>query len=279
MTILLTGGTRGLGKAVATRLAKNGKTVVIVARTEAAAGGQANVLVADLSRMDDVRRVAQEARERYPDLNVLINNAGVSKVAREVTPDGLETTFATNHMAPFLLSTTLLDVLARNRPARILNITSEQHRFVRGIPWADLQGERRFRPIEQYSLTKLYNILFTRELSRRANSMGVVVSCVSPGFLRTDLGREARGAFRVFLTLARPFQQPAAAGADAVMHALEAAEPGAYFRGKKSVAPSKLALDAAAAARLWEISSEIQERAASNRASRSSSPSRPSRAI
>jgi NAD(P)-dependent dehydrogenase (short-subunit alcohol dehydrogenase family) len=274
MTIaLVTGATRGLGKAVAIRLARSGKTVVIVARDpnrgataaaeihRAAGEGRVKLLVADLARMSDVRRLAEEVRGQYPDLDVLINNAGVSKFTREVTPDGLETTFATNHMAPFLLSTALLDVLSSNHAARIVNITSEQHRFVRSIPWDDLQAARRFRPIEQYSLTKLYNILFTRELTRRSEARGVIVTCVSPGFLRTDLGREARGSFRLFLMLARPFQQAAAAGADAVMHALDAGDSGAYFRGMKEAAPSKLAQDETSAARLWEISRELARRA------------------
>ena len=249
MTILVTGGTRGLGKAIADRLAASGHRVVIVARDEGD-----GPLYGDLSRIDDVRRIAQEAATRYPDLDVLVNNAGVSKVTHEVTADGLETTFATNYMAPVLLSNLLLPVLARNRGA-VVNIGSEQHRWVRAIPWEDLQGERHFRPIEQYSLTKLYLVLFTRELARRAPD--VVVSCVSPGFLRTDLGREARGAFRVFLTLARPFQRPAAQGAEAVMSAMDQRVTGAYFRGMRQLAPSKLAQDEAAAARLWELSADL----------------------
>jgi NAD(P)-dependent dehydrogenase (short-subunit alcohol dehydrogenase family) len=245
MTILVTGGTRGLGKAIAERLAAGGKKVVIVARDE-----REGALHGDLSRLDDVRRIAREAANRYPDLEVLINNAGVSKFTREVTPDGLETTFATNYMAPFVLSNLLLPVLTRNQ-GRVVNIGSEQHRWVRAIPWDDLQGERRFRPIEQYSLTKLYLVLFTRQLARRAPE--VTATCISPGFLRTDLGREARGTFRVFLALARPFQRSPEQGADAVIQVLEKRESGAYFRGTRQVAPGRLTQDDAAAARLWDL--------------------------
>ncbi len=234
MSILVTGTSHGLGKAIAQRL-----PVISINRSEA-----------DLSRIDDVRRIAEGIAARHPDLQVLINNAGVSKFAHEVTPDGLETTFAVNYMAPFLLSNLLLPVLARNRGS-IVNIGSEQHRWVRAIPWDDLQGERRFQPIEQYSLTKLYLVLFTRELARRAPN--VIVSCVSPGFLRTGLGREARGSFRIFLALARPFQQPPERGAEAVLNVLDQRATGAYFRGTKQVVPSKLAQDDAAAARLWEL--------------------------
>ena len=238
MTIFVTGVSRGLGKAIATRLGAVG-----VKRADA-----------DLSRMHDVRRLAHDVAARHPDLDVLINNAGVSKFTRDVTPDGLETTFAVNYMAPFLLSNLLLPVLARNR-GMVVNIGSEQHRWVRAIPWGDLQGEQRFRPIEQYNLTKLYLLLFTRELARRAPD--VVASCVSPGFLRTGLGREARGSFRVFLALSRPFQQPAERGAEAVVHALDQRVTGAYFRGMRQAEPSKLALDDAAAARLWALSADL----------------------
>ena len=240
MTILVTGASRGLGRAIATRFEHAGRSVVTVTREDA-----------DLSRLDDVRRLGREVAERHPDLEALINNAGVSKFTRETTPDGLETTFATNYVSPFVLTNFLLPVLARNR-GTILNIGSEQHRWVRAIPWNDLQGERRFQPIEQYSLTKLYLVLFTRELARRAPE--VVVSCVSPGFLRTDLGREAKGMFRIFLGLARPFQQTPERGADVVTQVLDQRVSGAYFRGARQVAPSKLALDDAAAAKLWDLS-------------------------
>lgn len=240
MSILVTGTSKGLGKAIAARLTQMGRPVVAVTRGDA-----------DLSRMDQVGRLAQDIASRHPDLDVLINNAGVSRSTREVTPDGFETTFATNYMAPFLLTNLLLPVLARNSGV-IVNVGSEQHRWVRAIPWDDLQGERRFRPIEQYSLTKLYLVLFTRELARR--SPDVVASCVSPGFLRTELGRDTKGMFRAFLSLARPFQQSPWRGAEAVIHAMEARATGAYFSGLKVVAPSKLALDDAAAARLWELS-------------------------
>ena len=239
MTIVVTGATRGLGLAIARRLMKSGERVITVGRDGCD-------VVGDLSRMDDINRVAID----LGDVDVLINNAGVSKFTREVTPDGLEVTFATNYLAPFLLSNLLLD-----RLKAIVNITSEQHRWVRAIPWDDLQGERHFNPIRQYSLTKLYEVLFTRELARRAAN--VKVNCVSPGFLRTNLGREARGSFRLFLTLARPFQQSPDHGARNVLSMLDAPVTGAYFRGAKEIEPSALARDQGNATRLWEISERL----------------------
>jgi NAD(P)-dependent dehydrogenase (short-subunit alcohol dehydrogenase family) len=265
----LTGGTRGLGKATAVQLARAGTRIVILARDpnrgaatideirRLSPEGAVHLLVGDISKMSDVRRIAAEVAAHYPQLSVLINNVGVSKFTREVTADGLETTFATNHLAPFLLSNLLIEVLAQNAPAYVVTVSSEQHRWVRGIPWDDLQAERSFRPIEVYNLTKLYNILFTRELARRTGDTGIVVNCLSPGFLRTDLGHEATGFFRLFLKLSRPFQSPPAVGAAAVIKVAESDVTGGYFKGAGLVAPSALAKDTTAAARLWKVSSDL----------------------
>src|SRR5260370_21563986 len=261
-TVLVTGANRGLGKATAIQLARPGASVVMLARDpdrgNAAAdevrgvspNGAVHLIVGDLSTTSGVRKVAAEVVAQHPRLSVLINNAGVSKFTREVTADGLETTFATNHLAPFLLSNLLVDLLAQNAPAHIVTVTSEQHRWVRGIPWDDLQSEPSFRPIEVYSLTKLYNILFTTELARRTAGMGVAVNCMSPGFLRTDLGREAKGVFRFFLGVSRPFQQTAEGGAAAVIKVAAADVSGRYFKCSVLAEPSPLAQEATAGARL-----------------------------
>src|SRR5262249_39494327 len=157
-TVLVTGATRGLGKAGAAGLAQTGATVVMVARDRgqaAAAGGEVraashgaevHILVGDLANIGDTRRIAAEVIARHDGLSLLVNNAGVSKFSREVTEDGLERTFATNHLAPFLLSNLLLEVLARNAPAAILNVASEQHRWLRSIPWDDVPTDRGVQP-------------------------------------------------------------------------------------------------------------------------------------
>lgn len=284
-TVLVTGASRSLGKETAIQLARSGATVVMLARDPdrgAAAAdevrrvspsGAVHQLVGDLSTIGGVRKVAAQVVAQHPRLSVLVNNAGVSKFTRELTAEGLETMFATNHLAPFLLSNLLIDLLASNAPARIVTISSEQHRWVRGIPWDDLQSERSFRPIEVYGLTKLYNILFTMELARRTAGRGVAVNCMSPGFLRTDLGREAKGFFRVFLGLSRPFQQPPEGGAAAVIKVAESDVTGRYFKSAALAEPSPLARDAAAAARLWKLSSDLThvQGAESSRASTSAS--------
>jgi NAD(P)-dependent dehydrogenase (short-subunit alcohol dehydrogenase family) len=234
MTILVTGAGGGLGRAIGTRLG-----AATITREDG-----------DLSRMSEVHRLARQIAQRYPDLQVLINNAGTSRFTLQLTPEGLETTFATNYMAPYVLSNLLLPVLQRNR-GTIVNVGSEQHRWVRAIPWEDMQCASRWKPVEQYSLTKLYLVMFSRELARRAPAITSV--CVSPGFLQTNLGRYAVGGFRLFLALARPLQRSPEHGAEAVIHAMQSKASGAYFRGKQEIAPSKLALDRASAARLWEL--------------------------
>jgi len=267
--VLVTGAARGLGKAVAIGFARKGATVVMVVRDPergaavadwiraASPKAEVQLVIGDLASINDVRRIAAEVVARYQGLCLLVNNAGVSKFSREVTEDGLERTFATNHLAPFLLSNMLLELLAQNAPAHIVNVTSEQHRWVRSIPWDDLQAERAFRPLEVYNLTKLYNVLFTAELARRVRDRGIAVNCVSPGFLRTDLGREATGFFRLFLGLSRPLCKPPEVGAAAAIKAAETDATDRYFRGTALAEPSRLARDPEAAARLWELSWDL----------------------
>jgi NAD(P)-dependent dehydrogenase (short-subunit alcohol dehydrogenase family) len=228
----------------------------VLAELQRSGNGMHEVIIADLSRLDDVRRAAAEAIAGGRRVDVLVNSAGVCRWDRGVTQDGLEVTFATNHLAPFVLTNLLL---ARGEgPRRIVNVSSDQHRWAPSIPWDDLQSERAYRPIEAYSLTKLYNLLFTLELARRMRPAGVVAVAVSPGFLRTNQGREARGFFRLFLVASWPLQKDAAGGAAAVTQAATAAvEPGTYLRGMRPVAPARPALDAEAARRLWDVSAAL----------------------
>lgn len=268
---VVTGFTAGIGKATAARLAATGATVVGVARDPArgkaaaeeirTAGGRIDVLIADLSELDQVRRLAGEISDRYPRVTVLVNNAGVAKFRREVTRDGLEMTLATNHLAPFLLTNLLRDKLISSSPARVVTVSSGLHSRINEIPWDDLQGERKYDPNFAYGLSKLFNILFTTELARRLAGTGVTANSIRPGFLRTELAREAAGVYKLFFAAVRPFQKGPEAGANIVTYVATAPElagvTGEYFAQQRPTQPSALARDQASAQRLWKVSARL----------------------
>jgi NAD(P)-dependent dehydrogenase (short-subunit alcohol dehydrogenase family) len=272
LNVVVTGAGSGLGLATAIALARYGASVVLVARDErACAGAVASVRAAvpnavvdseaaDLSSISAVRRVAERLATKRPRLDVLVNNAGVARFRYERTVDGLEATFAVNHMAPFVLTTLLEPVLRSSAPARVINVSSEQHRQVRAVRWDELNSEPCFDGMMAYNVSKLFNVLFTRELAHRLGS-GVTANAVSPGFLRTDLGRDARGAFRFFLAIARPFQSAPEVGAESLLQLSTspdlAATTGAYFNRMREKPPSALACDDEAARRLWELSNHL----------------------
>ena len=172
----------------------------------------------------------------------------------QLTPDGLGVTLATNHLGPFLLTNLLLDQLRHSAPARVITVASDQHTRQRSIPWEDLQPGYDCT----YKASKLLNILFTYELARRLAGTGVTANCLSPGFVRTNLGREATGAF---LRLARPFQTSSEAGAQTSVYLATspavAEVSGRYFEKCTPVEPSALSQDPAAAQRLWQLSTQL----------------------
>lgn len=272
-TVLVTGVTSGIGRVLATRLAADGATVLAVARNAERGepvvrdiarrhpAATIDLLTADLADQAQVRALAAEVRARHDRLDVLLHNAAVARFDRATTADGLEITFATNHLAPYLLTRLLADRLGAGGPARVVTVSSQVHRQVRRIPWDDLQGERRYRPTGAYNLSKLANLLFTTELARRLAGTAVTANAVSPGFVRTGLTRDATGAFRLFLTLTRPWQSTPERGAATPLRVATdpalAGVTGAYFHGGRPVAPSRLARDAAAAERLWQVSAEL----------------------
>ena len=191
--VLITGATHGIGLAGAEALARRGAHVAIVARSEAravdavrrieaAGGSKVDVLHADLSSQASVRALAAEALERYPSIEVLVNNAGAMFTTRHLTEDGIEQTWALNHLAPFLLTTLLLDRLKASAPSRIITTTSDAHKG-KLIPFDDINAERSYRGMgfTRYGESKLANILFTAELSRRLHGTGVTTYCFHPG--------------------------------------------------------------------------------------------------
>jgi retinol dehydrogenase 12 len=282
---LVTGISGGIGKATALRLAQRDVHVVGVVRDPAR--GRAAVdeirgrvpeaaielLVADLSSLDAVRALAGEVRHGYGHLDVLVHNAGIADYRRTTTVDGYERTFATNHLAPYLLTRLLLDRLtpassapsesagAGSGPARVVTLSSEAHRQVRRIPWDDLQSERHFSGFGAYNLSKLANVLFTRALADRLDRRAVVANAVSPGFVHTGLNRGATLPYRLFFTLMRPLQRGPDQGAETPVWAATAPEAaaftGEYFEKCRPAKINELARDRAAADRLWAVSAEL----------------------
>src|SRR5215204_4188967 len=220
--VILTGATRGIGRAAAIELAGRGAELGVVGRDAArvrataeqarALGGGAPVHehVADLERMEEVRRLAAELLEGYPRIDVLANNAGAMFTSRHVTPDGYEQTFALNHLSPFLLTNLLCDRLAASG-GRVVTTASDAHRGGL-LDLEDLQAEHgRYRPGRAYATSKLCNVLFTRELQRR--NPGLTANCFHPGVIRSGFARNDGALARIGATLIGPFLKSPASGA------------------------------------------------------------------
>jgi NAD(P)-dependent dehydrogenase (short-subunit alcohol dehydrogenase family) len=271
-TVLVTGGTGGIGKATAAGLARLGARVAITGRdrrrAEAAAaeiraaGGPAvDVFVADMSSQAEVRRLASEVRDRLPGLDVLVNNVGGFWNSRHVTADGLEHTFALNHLAPFLLTHLLLDRLEENAPARVVTVSSGAQSMGR-IDFDDLQGERAYSGQRAYNQSKLANVLFAYELARRLEGSGVTSNVLHPGVVRTAFGAEDPGTVqRVLVPLARLFMKTPEQGAATSIHLASAPDlehvSGQYFANSLPKRSSARSYDEAVAARLWDVSCDL----------------------
>jgi NAD(P)-dependent dehydrogenase (short-subunit alcohol dehydrogenase family) len=277
--VLMTGATSGIGKEAAAELAKQGATLLAVSRDrtrgEAAAdeirrrsgGGAVELFLADLSSQASVRELAGAVRARHGRLHVLINNAGLLNLQRRTTADGIEETFALNHLAPFLLTNLLLDRLLASAPARIVNVASAAHTFGR-IDFANLQGTSGetagYNGMRAYATSKLENVLFTYELARRLKGMGttgVTANCVHPGGVDTGLWRDMKGSLRLLMAAMRPFLLTPARGADPLIHLASSPElagvTGQYFYRRKPRRSSAASRDPGLAARLWEVSAAL----------------------
>jgi NAD(P)-dependent dehydrogenase (short-subunit alcohol dehydrogenase family) len=271
-TVLITGGTAGIGKATALGLATMGAHVAITgrdpARTEAAAGesraaggGQVDAFVADLSSQSEVRRLADEVLHRLSRIDVLVNNAGGYWNTRQVTVDGLEHTFALNHLAPFLLTHLLLDRLTHSAPARVVTVSSHAHADGR-IDFDDLQGERSYAGARAYNQSKLANVLFTYELARKLQATPVTANALHPGVVNTSFGTEdPAGVQRLLVPFMRPFMKTPAQGAATPIHLASAPDleqvTGRYFVNSKPKKSSQRSYDEATAARLWQVSADL----------------------
>jgi NAD(P)-dependent dehydrogenase (short-subunit alcohol dehydrogenase family) len=270
-TVLVTGGTGGIGKATALGLATMGARVAITgrdrARSEAAArevraaGGQVDVFVADLSSQSEVRRLADEVLRALSRIDVLVNNVGGYWNTRHETADGLERTFAVNHLAPFLLTNLLLDRLTQSAPARVVTVSSNAQAQGR-IDFDDLQGLRSYSGARAYSQSKLANVLFSYELARRLDGTSVTANALHPGVVSTSFGAEDPATVqRVLIPFVRRFMKTPTEGAATSIHlasapALEQVS-GCFFADSKPKTSSTLSYDQATATRLWQVSADL----------------------
>jgi retinol dehydrogenase-14 len=277
-TVLVTGGTGGIGKATASGLAALGARVGItgrdLARTRAAASEIAaatgnpavDAFAADMSSQAEVRRLAREVLAAYPRLDVLINNVGGFWATRRVTPDGLEHTFAVNHLAGFLLTDLLLDRLKASAPARIVTVSSNVQAKGK-INFDDLQGEAAYSGPQAYNQSKLANVMFTYELARRLEGSGVTATVLHPGVVRTGFAAEDPSAmWKVLLPMIGPLLKTPEEGAATSIYLASSPQvkglTGAYFANGKPKTSSKSSHDETAAARLWQISVDLIRRRA-----------------
>ena len=271
-TVLVTGASSGIGEATAARLAAMGAHVVLVSRTkkrgeEARArilgkhpGASLDLLIADLSTTTAVRALADEFKAKYPRLDVLINNAGLITSRRRVTSDGLEMQFAVNHLAYFLLTGLLLDVLRASAPSRIVNVASTaQSSGV--IDFTDLQMTRHYRGWQAYANTKLMNVVFTYELARRLEGTGVTANCLHPGVIYTGLMRNFSVVIHVLWIAVRRFFKQPDDGAETPVYLASSPEveavSGKYFRYCRPMDTVAVSRDREVQRRLWEESERL----------------------
>jgi len=270
--VVITGATSGIGEVAAERLASMGARIVAIARDRArgeatlarlrerAPGLAHRVYYANLSLLAEMKRVVGEIAAAEPRIDVLINNAGALFDKRQLTSDGLELTFATNHMSYFVVTHGLRECLLASAPARVINTSSEAHRRMK-IDFGDLQGARGYGPFKAYGRSKLCNILFTRELAHRLAGTGVTANCLHPGFVSTRFGDQGKGAVSYILRLAKKFAISPEKGAETIIFLASAKEvagvTGEYFYQCRPKTPSIEARDDQAAARLWQETAEL----------------------
>jgi len=270
---LVTGATNGIGKAAAQALALMGATVVIVGRDaqktsrvteeiKLTSGNQnVDLLLADLSSQQEVRRLAEEFKRKHSRLHVLLNNAGGTFATRQISVDGIEMTFAFNHLAYFLLTNMLLETMKASAPARIINVSSDAHSGGK-IDFDNLQGEQTYSSFGPYGNSKLANILFTTELARRLEGTGVTVNALHPGLTSTGFGKNNPGFFMKIMGVVIPLiARSPEKGAETSIYLASSTDvqgiTGKYFVDCKVTQPALQAADSTVARQLWDISAEM----------------------
>jgi NAD(P)-dependent dehydrogenase (short-subunit alcohol dehydrogenase family) len=271
-TVVITGGTSGIGEVAAEELAGMGARIVLVARNKSRANATLarlrergpwlahSVHHADLTRLAEMKRVAAQIAGQEPRIDVLINNAGALFATRQVTEDGLEYTFALNHLAYFVVTEGLRDRLVASAPARIVNTASAAHHGAI-LDFDDFQSEKGFSATKAYSRSKLCNILFTRELASRLHGTGVTANCLHPGFVATRFGDQSGGLISRFVWVAKFFAISPEEGAKTIVHLASSSDvagvSGKYFDACRARTPSLPARDDGVALLLWQRSAAL----------------------
>jgi len=269
---MVTGATSGIGLETARVLAQQGATIVAVGRNpekgsavvshirNVTGNPSVDFMQADLSVQAEIRHLAEEFKDRYPRLDVLINNAGAIFLKRELSKDGIEMTFAVNHLSTFLLTNLLLETLKGSAPARIVNVSSDMHEKSR-LNFNDLEGAQKYSGLKAYGKSKLCVLLFTYELARRLEGTQVTVNALHPGTVGTNIGSNNGWLIRLFMPLYKLFTKSPAKGAETSIYVASSPElekvSGKYFVDKTPVASSPISYDEAVSRRLWEISESM----------------------
>jgi NAD(P)-dependent dehydrogenase (short-subunit alcohol dehydrogenase family) len=271
-TVVITGGTSGIGEVAAVALAKMGARIVLVARDKSrgdatlarlrnsAPGIAHSVHFADLLRLAEMKRVAAQIANHESRIDILINNAGALFASRKVTEDGLEYSFALNHIAYFVMAEGLRERLAASAPARIINTASAAHQGAT-LDFDDLQSAKSFGAVKAYSRSKLCNILFTRELARRLHGTSITANCLHPGFVATRFGDQSGGLISPLVWLAKFFAISPAKGAETIVYLASSPDvaetTGQYFYKSVPTMPSSWAQDDRSALLLWQRSAAL----------------------
>jgi NAD(P)-dependent dehydrogenase (short-subunit alcohol dehydrogenase family) len=269
---LITGATSGIGQATAMALAQQGATVIVAGRDEERCQStvahiqqetgnfHVDYLLGDLSVQAQVRTMAENFESRYQRLDVLVNNAGAINLFRQVSADGIEMTFAVNHLAYFLLTELLLDTLKASAPARVVNVASNSH-YGQHLDFDNLELKRGYNPMRAYGRSKLCNLYFTYELARRLEGTGVTVNAMHPGFVATNMAANNGWLVRLFLPLVHRNSLTPEQGASTAVYLASSPDvegvTGKYFVREREVESDSISYDESVARRLWEVSEKL----------------------
>jgi len=271
--ILITGATSGIGRESALALSKMGANITFIARNKLKAenlltdinkisNGQNSFIIADLSSQKDIKSASEKYIDKNISLDVLLNNAGLINFKRNETIDGFEETFAINHLAYFSLTNLLLDKIKESNSARIVNVSSAAHQFVKRMNFDDIHSKKSYKPFQVYGYTKLANILFTKKLSSMLKNKKITVNCLHPGVVGTSFGQNnSNNLNKVLSFIAKPFMRTSEKGAETSIYLCSSPDvsdiSGQYFYNCKVTKTSKWAQSKEDADKLWDLSEKM----------------------